>query len=609
MITTEPTPESIDALAARRPRRAWRVAAAFVVGVAAVGILSGVGLVAWDASYEARILPGVHVGSVDVSGLDRVAAAQVLAAAYDFGQGRLVLRTPDGDIAIPYSGFGRRPDVDAMVDDAMRAGRDGSASERALGEVRQALRGTTLEPRLTLDEAALSAVIDTALGALERPAADARIARALDGFVTTPSRMGRTVDAAPAVAAARESAGRVAAPTEIVIPVDFVAVPPAVGDAAVQIAKARAQRITLDVAVTYGGTTWTIPAATVRPWVTFETTPDGSVRPQVDGTQVAQALGAVDKGVLKKPVPASFLTGKSGKVVGAVAGGDGRRLDTDVTAASIVAELTKRGNGEPPTPVVAAIVSVTPTLTTEKASQEAPLMVRLGTWTTWFPISERNYFGRNIWRPAQIINGTVLAPGQTFEWWRAIGPVTPARGFGPGGVIRVDHTDPTGALGGGMCSSSTTLFNAALRAGLQMGARSNHRYYINRYPLGLDATVYGGGQTMTFTNDTGHPILIRGIRIVGKGGRGYVRYEIWGIRDGRTVTISKPVVSNVLHAITKTVPVTTLPHGVRKQTEYPVNGMDVSVTRVVRDAAGHVIHRETYRSHYTLWNGRIEVGI
>ena len=40
-----------------------------------------------------------------------------------------------------------------------------------------------------------------------------------------------------------------------------------------------------------------------------------------------------------------------------------------------------------------------------------------------------------------------------------------------------------------MCSSSTTLFNAALRAGLQMGARSNHKYYINRYPLGLDATV------------------------------------------------------------------------------------------------------------------------
>ena len=39
-------------------------------------------------------------------------------------------------------------------------------------------------------------------------------------------------------------------------------------------------------------------------------------------------------------------------------------------------------------------------------------MTLLGTWTTWFPISDHNYYGANIWIPAQIINGTVLAPGQ-----------------------------------------------------------------------------------------------------------------------------------------------------------------------------------------------------
>ena len=238
-------------------------------------------------------------------------------------------------------------------------------------------------------------------------------------------------------------------------------------------------------------------------------------------------------------------------------------------------------------------------------------MVKLGGWTTYFPISERNYFGANIWRPAQIINGTVLAPGETFDWWRAIWPVTTARGFGPGGVIRSDHTDPTGALGGGMCSSSTTLFNAALRAGLKMGQRSNHKYYIDRYPLGLDATVSIIGnsrQSMTFTNDTGHPIVIRAFKIRGAGGRGYVRYQIWGIPDGRKVELSRPSVSNVREATTKVVTVTTLPHGVRMQTEYPSNGMDVSVVRVVRNAKGKVIHREVWRTHYVLWNGRIEVG-
>ena len=79
-----------------------------------------------------------------------------------------------------------------------------------------------------------------------------------------------------------------------------------------------------------------------------------------------------------------------------------------------------------------------------------------------------------------------------------------------------------------MCSSSTTLFNAAMRAGLQMGARSNHKYYIPRYPLGLDATVSkmagGGGQTMSFTNDMKHPIVIRSYPLHrGRPGLGPVR--------------------------------------------------------------------------------------
>ena len=190
-------------------------------------------------------------------------------------------------------------------------------------------------------------------------------------------------------------------------------------------------------------------------------------------------------------------------------------------------------------------------------------------------------------------------PGQRFEWWSAIGPVTTARGFGPGGFIAGDHTEPTGALGGGMCSSSTTLFNAALRAGLQMGARYNHNYYIYRYPLGLDATVSktrgGGGQTMSFTNDMKHPIVIRSFRYR-SGGRGWVRYEIWGIPDGRKVSLSKPSVSNVRKAIDQDGLRLDAQHGRREQTEFPANGMDVSVTRVVRAAAGSSTARRTGRT-------------
>ena len=237
-------------------------------------------------------------------------------------------------------------------------------------------------------------------------------------------------------------------------------------------------------------------------------------------------------------------------------------------------------------------------------------MVKLGSWKTWFPVSERNFFGANIWLPARIIDGTVLYPGQTFEWWRAIGTVSPARGFGPGGFIAGDHTEPTGALGGGMCSSSTTLFNAALRAGLQMGARSNHRYYINRYPLGLDATVSktrrrqpDGHVHQRHAHADRHPDLPVPI---GRQGLGPLRDL--GHPGRPDLSIGKPVVTDFRKATTQTVLVTTLKHGVRNQTEFPSDGMNVAVSRVVRDRNGNVMHRETYTSAYTLWNGRIEIG-
>ena len=168
---------------------------------------------------------------------------------------------------------------------------------------------------------------------------------------------------------------------------------------------------------------------------------------------------------------------------------NGLRLDVPATAAAIAGAIAERGKGAAPAPVNVKVAQVAPKLTTEEAVKKGPLLTRLGMWKTWFPVSDHNFFGANIWQPAKIIDGTVLFPGQRFEWWSAIGPVSTSTGFGPGGFIAGDHTEPTGALGGGMCSSSTTLFNAAMRAGLQMGARSNHKYYIPRYPLGLDATV------------------------------------------------------------------------------------------------------------------------
>ena len=188
-----------------------------------------------------------------------------------------------------------------------------------------------------------------------------------------------------------------------------------------------------------------------------------------------------------------------------------------------------------------------PSLTTAEAEAILPQMQMVSTWTTYYVPGDGNGFGNNINIPAFDIDGRNLAPGEWFSFWDSIGPVTEERGFMYGGVIIGGRSVAGGAFGGGICSTSTTIFNAALRMGLEMGIRANHFYYIDRYPDGLDATVYMDDnfvQDMTFRNDTEHPIVIRGF-----GGSGFVTFQIWSVPTGRSVVITDPVTSNHRTAI------------------------------------------------------------
>jgi vancomycin resistance protein YoaR len=285
---------------------------------------------------------------------------------------------------------------------------------------------------------------------------------------------------------------------------------------------------------------------------------------------------------------------------------EGRALDVEGSAQSVVEALKERAGGSLRPVASLALVTTQPALSTETAEAAVSKMRRIGTWTTYYAPGEANYWNKNIHIPAWDIDKLVIAPGEWFDFWDDIGPISTARGYGYGGAIIGGRSVPTGALAGGICSTSTTIFNAAMRAGLEIGDRTNHYYYISRYPTGLDATVF---QTetyevnMTFRNDTTNPIIIRSYT-----GNGWVRFDVWGVPDGRTVTLSAPVTSNHRSARETTVVNTSLAPGTSKRVEYPHDGFDSVVTRWVRDASGNVIWENTWFSAYRPVNGITEVG-
>ena len=353
---------TIDASVAVRPRRRRLVLG--VLGLLALlliaaGAAAGA-LVAWDGQYEGRILPGVHAGSVDLSGLDRAGAAAAIEAAYPYADGRVVLRTPDGDRAIPFSAIGRRVDVDALVDAAMASGREAALPDRLATQLRQATEGTTLQPTASFDAAALADRVRALVGTLALAPVDATITMGPDGVVVTSSRQGRAADPAPVVDAATAAVRDAGAASEVVVDVPTTVVEPARTDAAVAVARLRATRIVRDVVVTFQKRAWKIKAATIRGWVSFAWQPDGTVAPVVDPSGIAANLKRPAKVLLRPAIAAEYLRSRSGRIVGVVSSRNGRALDVDATVARIAAELERRSGGAPGSRVGVALARVVP---------------------------------------------------------------------------------------------------------------------------------------------------------------------------------------------------------------------------------------------------------
>ena len=214
-----------------RRRLVSRLAVGFAAGFVLTLALAAAALLAYDARHDGRILDGVRVGGVELSGLDREQAAAALGTAFGaYSTGRLVVHTSSGDVTVPFAAVGRAPDVSAMVDEAMRTGRTGSVLERAVAEARLAVDGTDIAPRVVLDRASLESRVRSAVATLGRPAADSRILVTAQAFYAIPALTGRTFDADAAAAAAVAVLERTDAPTEVVVEAPGSDVPPAHGD-------------------------------------------------------------------------------------------------------------------------------------------------------------------------------------------------------------------------------------------------------------------------------------------------------------------------------------------------------------------------------------------
>ncbi len=146
----------------------------------------------------------------------------------------------------------------------------------------------------------------------------------------------------------------------------------------------------------------------------------------------------------------------------------------------------------------------------------------LGTFTTYYGTGDS---GRcyNIYLAAKSITETVVMPGETFSFNDLIGECSTRTGYRESTIYLNGKLSK--GIGGGICQASTTLYNAVLRANLEIVERRNHSMSVTYVPLGHDAMVSIGSSDFKFKNNREYPI-----KVVASTGTGSITCQIYGLK-------------------------------------------------------------------------------
>ena len=548
-----------------------RVVAAVLGGLLVTGAAGAGAYVVLGAQ---ETLPGTSVAGTPVGGLDDDAlrsAVERLADARTSGVLPVVADGVGGEIDRAVAGV----DVEQTVDRALAAGRTGGVA-RVLGPLLGAAGGQTgreVPLAVEVDAAELAAELDEVAEAVDREPDPGGIDVRGTTVTEKPPVAGRLLDraAAEGMAAAALEAGR-AEPLEL--PVLEQEPPTTPADVGLVAAQAR-RALGGPYALTKGEVTLRVTPFEISPLLSAKLV-DGELALRVDLPGLNALVTRKAEPIDRPAVEAGFAPAAPPPVVDAkgdyrwqpqpaevrvTPGATGLGVNVDPATARL-SELILAG--ERTLQRELPLATVEPELTTAEA-QAAGVRNLIGTFTTYYQAGQPR--ATNIRRIAEIVDGSYVAPGETFSLNGTAGRRTLARGFVADGAI-VDG-ELTDEVGGGVSQFATTLFNAAFFAGLRITEYQPHSFYISRYPAGRESTVYFDQIDVKFRNDTAN-----GIHVETSSTAGSVTVALYGDNGGRVVTAT---------------------HGPREPRGD--GGFRISVTRVVTGGDG-VGGRRVFRTSY-----------
>ncbi|MEU0405988.1 VanW family protein [Streptomyces sp. NPDC006197] len=559
----------------REGRRPLLRAAAIATGVVAVaaGGLYVAGLVATGDDISA----GTRVDGVDIGGMSRAEArARLTAAAPASWKAPIPVRVGDRAATVDPASAGLTVDVAKTADLAADPSRDPfTVIGRLFSSDEREIR-----PVLAYDEAKTRAAVADLAERNDRAVREGSVAFRDGKAVATQPVAGRKLDtdrAAESLRAAYPAATGAAA----------VSLPVSVTEPKLPAAEVSRFLDTYAKPAVSGPVTLTAAGQRLR--ISPDTLAD-HLAVKDDGGRLTASLD--EQALLRDPDvarPLAALTNapeegslgvRDGKVVVESEGRPGHEVTAKALGDAVRPLLTRTGEAARTAPVATRVTE--PELTSASLARLG-ITEQMSTFTVNFPTAP--YRTTNIGRAAELINGSLVQPGEVWSFNKTVGERTPDNGFVDGTMI-LDGSYRS-APGGGVSAMATTVYNAMFFAGVQPVEHGAHSFYIERYPAGREATVAWGSLDLKFRNDTGKPIYIKASATdssVTVSFLGTKKYDSVEAVAGPRTNITQP----------------TKREGTGKACvpQPPLEGFDISVDRVFKND-GVEVKRETYRTHYT----------
>ena len=568
----------------------------------------------YNIAYFGRILPGISVAGVDLSGMSVPDAAARLDENLTYPvSGHIAFRDGQNVAIKSPAQLGMVFDATASAEAAVRVGRTFNVFQNIADQVGAAQNGIDLPPISILDQRIAHQYLQDLATKINRPVTEASLqVNGLD-VIAQPGKPGRSLDVDTTLV-------RLSVQMEFFrdgeVPLTITEQAPEIPDASAQADAARqllSAPLTLSLPDMHTGDPgpWQIqPVELASILQVGRARVNGKIQYalQLNRDALQIRLEEIAQKVNRRAENARFTFNDENKQLDLIQSSIiGLTMDVPGSIDQIETAIAQGQQN-----VILKVTAEQPQASDQSTAQELHITENIQTYTSYFRGSTAARL-QNIKAAASKFHGLLVAPGEVFSMGQYVGDISLDNGFAEAMIIYNGQTIK--GVGGGVCQVSSTLFRTVFLAGLPVNERHPHAYRVYYYEqtaggidtnwAGLDATVYFPLVDFKFTNDTPYWLLMETyFNPVDYS----LTWKLYSTKDGRTVDWQTTGPQNITHPADSVVRENPdLQPGEIKHVDYAAAGADVTVNRIVtRD--GKILFVDKFVTQYQPWADVCEYG-